>query len=329
MKDPHLHIIDLHLDSFIWKRLFGYDLTKRHKNHFAQGLLFGQVDLPRLREAGITGAMWSITTNPFRRNFNRSKTFDLHFKNFTTWVESQKGGLKLITKPSEVTKSVHSVWLVVQGGNAFANDVSVIDLYAPVLTRVTLMHLTHSQIGTSSSPYPAFRTRGLTETGHALVHQLNKNRVFVDLAHADQATFWDAVKTHDASQPLMVSHTGVTGVYPHWRNLDDAQIKAVANTGGVIGVLYHAGYLGPTASQNGPAAIVNHLEHIQKVAGDDCTALGSDWDGFIIPAKGLRNCTKLPTLIQEMESRKWSTARIEKTLGQNFLRAFKQLRPEG
>ena len=63
---------------------------------------------------------------------------------------------------------------------------------------------------------------------------LNHRKVFVDLAHISQKGFWDAVELHDRSQPLLVTHTGVSGVHPHWRNLDDRQLKAVAETAEVI-----------------------------------------------------------------------------------------------
>ncbi len=68
-------VIDLHIDSFIWTRIFGYDLTRRHGHGLFGARLYSQVDLPRLREARVTGGIWSITTNPLRRSSRRADLF--------------------------------------------------------------------------------------------------------------------------------------------------------------------------------------------------------------------------------------------------------------
>src|SRR5262249_3723456 len=66
-------VVDLHIDTFIWTRIFGYDLTRRHGRGIFDARFYGQADLPRLRDARVTGGIWSITTNPLRRH--RAGTF--------------------------------------------------------------------------------------------------------------------------------------------------------------------------------------------------------------------------------------------------------------
>src|SRR5437868_962343 len=68
-------IVDLHVDTFIWTRIFGYDLLRRHGRGLLGACFYGQADLPRLREAGVGGAIWSITTNPLRRRSRRTPVF--------------------------------------------------------------------------------------------------------------------------------------------------------------------------------------------------------------------------------------------------------------
>lgn len=324
--------IDLHIDSFIWNRIFSYDFLKRHKPKSALGFFGGQVDLPRLNDAGFRGAIWAITTNPFRPSSRRAHTLDKNIYSFLELIKNHPEDLKLISSYSDYETAVankqHAVWLAIQGGNAVGTDLSFLDHIGQEISCVTLVHLTNSTVGTSSTPYPTFQKKGLTGFGHEFIERLNQKRIFVDLAHADRKTFMDTVAAHDSTQPLIVTHTGVSSVYPHWRNIDDEQIKYIAKTGGVIGVLFHAAYLGKGAAGNKVEAVVAHLEHIQKVAGDDFTALGSDWDGMIIPTKGLRDSSEFPNLIQAMEKRNWTTTQIEKTLSQNFLRAYRQLRPD-
>jgi membrane dipeptidase len=190
---------------------------------------------------------------------------------------------------------------------------------------VTLVHLTSSAFGATSSPLKR-RDAGLLPLGVEAVRILNHRRIFVDLAHISPRGFHEAVSVHDRSQPLMVSHTGVSGVYPHWRNIDDVQIRAVAATGGVVGIIYHAPFLGDRLWRGRIESIVRHLEHVRRVGGEDAPSLGSDWDGAIVPPPNLRSCEELPRVVQTMLDRGWTEDQIRNTLGRNFLRAFAQLR---
>ena len=135
----------------------------------------------------------------------------------------------------------------------------------------------------------------------------------MDLAHVDRPGFWDAVEVHDRTQPLIVTHTGVCGVTPHWRNLDDEQIRAVADTGGVVGVLFAGQYLRRRGGPRDGVMVLEHLEHIAKVAGDEAMALGSDFDGFITPPKDIRDgFAAYYRLVQGMLERGWSEERIRR-----------------
>jgi membrane dipeptidase len=134
------------------------------------------------------------------------------------------------------------------------------------------------------------------------------------------------VAVHDRSQPLIVTHTGVCGVHRHWRNLEDQQIRAVADTGGTIGVIYHAAFLGDRLWGGRVESIARHLEHVVNVAGEDHASLGSDWDGAIVVPRDMQSCLELPRLVHTLLQRRWKPERIRKVLGQNFLRALRELR---
>ncbi|HEX6767004.1 MAG TPA: membrane dipeptidase, partial [Polyangiaceae bacterium] len=190
--------------------------------------------------------------------------------------------------------------------------------------RITLVHLTTSELGGTSSPLGA--DAGLGRRGTEFVERLDARRIFVDLAHAGRRSFWDAVSVHDASLPLIVTHTGVSGVHAHWRNLDDEQLRAVAKTGGVVGIMYHAPFLASPPWSARAETVVRHLEHVRNVAGDDAPALGSDWDGFILTPRDMPTCLELPRLVQAMLDRKWRPEAVQKTLGANFLRALRAMR---
>jgi membrane dipeptidase len=224
-------------------------------------------------------------------------------------------------------KGRHAAFLGVQGGNAFDEDLSVLERLPPGrILRVTLVHLSNSGVGSTSSPFGSLRPNGLERDGLELVRVLDERRVFVDLAHASPLAFWDAVEAHDRSRPLLVSHTGVSGVHRHWRNLDDAQIRAVADTGGVVGILYHAPFLGDRPWSGRVDSVARHLEHVRKVGGDDAPALGSDWDGAIITPRDMPTCLELPRLVEALLRRGYPEQALVKLLGSNFLRSLSELR---
>src|SRR5207253_268524 len=109
-------------------------------------------------------------------------------------------------------------FLAVQGGNAVdAEDVASLP---EVVSRVTVVHLTRSALGSPARPGPLSR-HGLTPAGRAYVEALDARRIVVDLAHVNGPGFWDALAAHDPSAPVIVSHTGVRGVHDVWRNIDD------------------------------------------------------------------------------------------------------------
>ena len=320
-------VVDLHVDSFIWTRVFGYDLNVRHGVGPFGGRLLSQFDLPRAADGGWTGAMWSITTNPWRSARGRARALERNVARLSQQLAAA-GRARVVRTAAEFRQAraegLHAALLAVQGGNAFDRDETVLESGA--ISRVTLVHMTNSRVGATSSPLRLGRDTGLGPLGATLVERLNASRTFVDLAHISRKGFFEAAELHDKTQPLIVTHTGVSAVHPSWRNLDDAQLKRVADTGGVIGVVFHGEYLSGHFWGGPLSAVVAHLAHVIDVAGEDAAALGSDWDGMIIPPAELRSCDQLPLLVQALLDHGLSERAVHKLLGENFLRALAQLR---
>jgi membrane dipeptidase len=160
-----------------------------------------------------------------------------------------------------------------------------------------------------------------------MVELLNERRVLVDLAHISARGFWAACEAHARDVPFVVTHTGVSGVHRHWRNLDDDQIRAVARSGGVVGIMYHAPFLGDRPWAGRVDTVARHIEHVYRVAGEDTPALGSDWDGSIITPRDMPTCLELPRLVAALQRRAVPERVIQKILGQNFLRVVREVRP--
>jgi membrane dipeptidase len=323
-------VLDLHLDTFIWNRVFGYDLRRRHRHGLLGRHFYGQVDFPRIREAGITGGTWVITTNPFRPRAGRPETFVANLAKLRAIFASVPDDFAVVRNAAEYraarAEGKHGAFIGIQGGNALDRDVGCLDLIPDdCVLRITLVHLSSSTLGVTSSPAAGRRKdEGLSDLGRDYVRRLDEKKIFLDLAHINRAGFFDALAVHDKSLPVMVTHTGVSGVHPHWRNVDDEQLRAVADLGGTIGVMYQESFLGrPPCSVE---TVVDHLEHIVKTVGEDHASLGSDWDGAISPPRGLESCLGLPRVADAMLRRGFSGERVGKILGGNFLRTVEALR---
>ncbi len=321
-------VLDLHVDSFIWTRIFGYALGRRHGLGLLGGRFFSQVDLPRALEGHLTGATWVITTNPFVPSSLRRRSF---FENLAR-LERELGAdprVRVVATEAEFRAAraagKHAAFVGIQGGNALDHDLDDVARIGRVL-RCTLVHLTPASLGQTSAPFP---TRlfgdGLTDRGREMVQRLEAQNVFLDLAHASPKTFFDAVAVHDRHKPFWVTHTGVAGVRPHWRNLTDEQLRLVAKSGGVVGIMFQSSFL--TASRTATVEhVVDHLEHVIRVTSEDVPALGSDWDGAITPPRDLLTPLDLPRLVDAMLRRGWSETRVQKILAENALASIARLR---
>lgn len=326
-------LVDLHVDTFIPARLWGYDPLVRHRGGPLGRFFFGHLDVPRMLDGGLDGAMWSITTNPARRAAARWRVFLRNLAALRALIARSRGRLAEVRTAAGYraarARGAHACLLAIQGLNAVeAAPEGVLSLPDDGVVRATLVHLTNAVYGATSSPLGAGRRdKDLTAAGREAIAQLNARRIFVDLAHIHERGFWGAVAVHDRSQPLLVTHTGVAGVRPHWRNLTDAQIKAVADTGGTIGIIFSAQFLRRPDGPRDAGMVVEHVLHVMRVAGEDFVSLGSDFDGAITPPPDLAGADRYPRLVQLLLERGITEPQVAKILGGNFLRAFALLRP--
>lgn len=326
-------VIDLHVDTFIWQRLFGYDLSREHGTGPFGARLLGQADLPRCIAGGLSGAYWIITTNPLRTRAGKRRAFFANLKQLTTTLLSSPE-VRVVDSAHAYRAAraagKHAAFIGIQGGNALEAELDDFDRpELAALTLVTLVHMTRSRIGAPALPAAlSFGDPRLSSFGADFVRKLNQRRILVDLAHISPQGFWDAIAVHDKSLPLTVSHTGCSAVHAHFRNLDDTQLRAVAQTGGIVGVLVHGDYLyaGPRRKAS-VEHMADHVAHAIGCIGPDHVALGSDFDGFIIPPRDLKSVLELPRLVDALLKRRIHEESIQKLLGKNFLRVLSMLRP--
>jgi membrane dipeptidase len=207
--------------------------------------------------------------------------------------------------------------LGIEGAHALEGDLANVDAFARRGVRyLGLLHFSANEAG-----FPAYgRGRrddeGLTPFGRDLVRRCEAAGVLVDLAHVNRRGFLDACAI--ATKPPIVSHTGVLGAFEHWRNVDDDQLRAVADKGGVVGVIFCPRYVGG----DGLEPVVRHMKHILDVVGEDAPALGSDWDGFIVPTRQLADPRGLPLLTDALLEAGMPARTVGKILRDNVMRVL-------
>lgn len=125
---------------------------------------------------------------------------------------------------------------------------------------------------------------GLTRAGERLVQRCGDLGIVVDLSHLNEAGFWDVARLSGA--PLVATHSGAHALCPSSRNLTDRQLSAIGATGGVVGVVFAVAFLredGADDADTPISTLVGHIRHIAEHIGIDHVALGSDFDGALVP----------------------------------------------
>ena len=159
---------------------------------------------------------------------------------------------------------------------------------------------------------------GLTADGKRLVARCKELGVIVDTSHLTMKGFWDVA---DLGVPLVATHSNAIEVCNTTRNLTDDQLRAVRETGGIVGLNFGTVFLDPVAWENGRCnvdACIRQLAHMVEVAGEDHVAIGSDFDGAPMPDE-LQKASDLPVLIDAMRKAGFGEALIAKITNENWL----------
>jgi membrane dipeptidase len=313
--------IDLHADTLMWSRWIGYDLHARHSPPLPRAALGGHVDLPRMRDGGMGAQFFGLVSLPIvERSRGMARAIDEQIDALEEAM-ARRPGLALVKTAAEIERrraeGTLGALLGIEGAHALEGDLARIDAFARRGVRyLGLLHFSANEAG-----FPAYgRGRndaaGLTRWGQDLVRRCEALGVLVDLAHINKRGFLDACAM--AQRPPIVSHTGVLGAFEHWRNIDDEQLRAVADKGGCVGVIFCPRFVGG----DGLEPVVKHMKHILDVVGEDVPALGSDWDGFIVPTQPLKDPLGLPLLTDALLAAGIPERVIAKILRGNVLRVL-------
>jgi membrane dipeptidase len=182
---------------------------------------------------------------------------------------------RLVTKASDIllAKQQQQIGIIMgfQSTEMFADDLEQIDFFAR--RGIRYMQISYNGPSQYGSGGLVTHDQGLTKLGRQALSRMEKNKVLVDLSHSGQQTVADAIQY--STRPLTISHTGCNGVYRHPRNNDDAELKAVADKGGVVG-LYLMPFLEGGDNELTAEALMKHIDYAVNLCGEDHVSIGSD-----------------------------------------------------
>jgi len=170
---------------------------------------------------------------------------------------------------------------------------------------------------------------GLTDAGKRLVRRCNELGILIDLAHMNEAGFWDVADISTA--PLIATHSNAHAICPHARNLTNDQLRAIADSDGMVGLNFSAAFLRPDGRMLADVpfdVMMRHLDHLIGIVGEDRVGLGSDYDGTTVP-DSLTTVAELPALHNAMLQHGYDDALCRKILCDNWLAALGRVWPDG
>jgi membrane dipeptidase len=320
-------------------------------------------DIPRLRAGGVKAQFWSVYVPASTRHDGKALSSTLEQIAFVkSMIERypEAFGLALSVADIErVSKEGKIASLIgVEGGHSIENSLAVLrQLYEQGARYMTLTH--SDTLDWADAATDDEKHGGLTPFGEEVVREMNRLGMLVDLSHVSIGTMKQAIGISQA--PVIFSHSSARAIADHPRNVPDEVLRLTAKNGGVVMINFYPGFVVPAAAENAKKAlpvlrelkqkygqdtkairaemkrwsqqnptdpgsihnVLDHVDHVVKVAGADHVGLGSDFDGIeTVPAQ-LEDVSTYPKITQGLLDRGYSEADIRKILGGNLLRVLR------
>jgi len=351
--------VDSHIDTLQRVLMEHADLGKR--------LADGEVDLPRLREGGMHAPFFALWVPTFYKGSEAvRRTLDLRDA-MQSVLDRYPDQIELAITAADVERIVHShkiaAVLTIEGGHQIADDLAVLRMYQRMGIRsMTLTHFRNNNWGDSSTDKP--QHNGLTEFGKAVVQEMNRIGMIVDISHVSDKTFYDALAV--TTKPVIASHSSCRALSSLPRNMTDDMLRALAKNGGVVGINFGGGFLSqkeadvtlrninriggsepnlsgkeldeyttrmhihndwahPKPTTASLEDVVAHIHHVVQIAGIDHVGIGSDFDGIAEVPVGLEDESKMPALTAALLKKGYSETDIKKIMGGNTLRVMREV----
>jgi membrane dipeptidase len=319
-------LIDTHVDVPM-RTVDGFDIGKAAKD--------GHTDIPRLKAGGVGAVFFAVyvAAEYAKEKTSAHRTLQMIDTVRTDIIGRYPGEFTFATGASEI-EAAHKAGKIaalmgIEGGHAIEDDPRLLrDYYALGIRYMTLTHTNTNGWADSSGDIKDTKVahhNGLTEQGKAIIAEMNRLGMMVDISHVADKTFWDALETSKA--PLLASHSSCRALANVPRNMTDEMITALAKKGGVVQINFNCGFLvakpeGAKASAT-LADVVAHIDHAVKLGGVGAVGIGSDFDGIQCSPTGLDDVSKFPNLTRALLEKGYSADDIRKIYGGNTLRLLR------
>lgn len=312
----------------------------------------GAIDLPRARTGGLGGAFFAIyvpsATDMGAKFEDMTKaSYDLPLPPPVEWSEAmlvvqsqiailseleRLGALRICRSVAEIRETLATDKMAaifhMEGCEAIDADCRALEMLhraglrslGPVWSRPTIFgHGVPFRYPSGPDTGP-----GLTDAGKRLIQRCNEMRIMVDLSHLNEAGFWDVTKL--SQHPLVATHSNAHAICPHSRNLTDAQLAAIRESDGMVGLNFAVAFLrsdGRMLADVSLDQMLRHLDHLIEHLGEDRVGFGSDYDGAIVP-QDLTSCASLGKLRQAMKRHGYDESLMEKLCYGNWMRVLEK-----
>ncbi|MBZ4656365.1 MAG: Membrane dipeptidase, partial [Thermoanaerobacter sp.] len=262
--------VDFHCDTL-------YRLVDK-KIDFAERSKEGHVDLQRMKEGKVHLQVFAVFVDPKQMRKNAA-TMALKMIDKMHEVIEETKEFRLILKGEDIDKAKEEekigALLSIEGGEALEGEISLLRMFYKLGVRA--LTLTWSLRNDLGDGVDSVKEAGLTSFGREVVKEMNRLGMIVDVSHLNEKGIWDVVELSE--KPIIASHSNAKTLCSHRRNLTDKQIKAIAQKGGVIGINFAPQFL----RDEGQATledVLNHIDYICELVGEDYIGFGSDFDGI-------------------------------------------------
>ncbi|GAB3044514.1 dipeptidase [Acinetobacter apis] len=341
-------IFDGHND--VLARLWLSNDLNRPAYAFLTQMLPGQMDLKRCQQAGMVGGMFAIFIPPFdyvaqhaphrlssnQTAYSRADLMQICMAQmaYALEIETQSNGLvKICRTVSEIQSCIENqlfaMILHLEGADAFDDDLHALDVfYAAGLRSIGPLWNLPSQFGhglQAKFPHSPNTGSGLTELGKHLVTVCQDKHMVVDVSHMNEHAFWDTAEI--LTQPLVATHSNVHAICPQARNLLDAQLQAIRQSHGFVGVNFDTAFLRKDGQRNAQtefAVMFEHIDYLIDAIGVDGVGFGSDYDGGFM-SEAWSDVSKMPNLLDALSSHGYSDQVIRKLCYQNWLGVLQKI----
>ena len=307
-----------------------YDLHKMTEGHQDAVTMAAYLPQPRIGETfsskiDVEGLKrFNPELTDVLNNLTPTSYADLIFNKIEKIVKDNNRYLSIARTPSDLyedkRKGRKSIMFAIENGLALEGDLANVKYFAQRgVTYITLCHNGDNDI--CDSARGSNLHGGVSKFGAAVIREMNRNGIMVDLSHGAEKSFYDALEI--SSQPIVCSHSNSKALCNVPRNLTDDQLRALAKKGGVAHITLYHGFL----RKEGTASVLDaiaHLEHAISIMGIDYVGIGTDFDGDGTVC-GMADASEMINFTRHLLARKYSERDIEKIWGGNWLRVMAQV----